>query len=251
MLRTHHVTCVLPAYNAAATLARTLERIPPGLVDEFILVDDGSSDDTVAIARRLQGQYPLRVLAHARNRGYGANQKTCYSAALQGKASIVVMLHPDLQYEPRLLGALCELIASETYDIALGSRMLASSPLKGGMPLLKYVVNRVLTKLQNLLLGQRLSEYHTGYRAYSRRALEQLDFQRFSDDFLFDNQLLVEAGLRSLQIGECSIPTRYANDSSSIGLLPGICYACGVVGESLHGLWRRSIKRVYFRAGQS
>ena len=220
---------VLPAYNAERTLEKTVHEVPPGLVDEFVLVDDGSIDGTVKVAERLG----IPFVVHPQNRGYGGNQKTCYRAALARGADIVVMLHPDYQYSPRLLGAMAWLVASDEFDIVLGSRILGRGALEGGMPLYKYVANRFLTAFENLLLGVKLSEYHTGYRAFSRRVLETLPIDRNSDDFVFDNQLLAQAVAFGFRIGEISCPTRYFPEASSINFSRSVVYGLGVVRTSV------------------
>ncbi len=240
MINGRRVVVVLPAYNAAKTLERTLRDVPPGVVDEFLLVDDASSDDTVAEARRLQ----IPCLIHPRNRGYGGNQKSCYAEALRLGADIVIMLHPDYQYSPKLIGAMAWLVASDEFDLVLGSRILGTGALKGGMPYYKYVANRALTAVENVLLGIKLSEYHTGYRAFSRRVLETLPYERNSDDFVFDNEMLVQAVAFGFRIGEISCPTRYFPEASSIGLRRSITYGLGVLGTAakyrLHKWrWRR------------
>jgi glycosyltransferase involved in cell wall biosynthesis len=225
MIANRRVVTVLPAYNAERTLERTVAEVPAGLVDEFLLVDDGSQDRTIALAERLG----LPCIAHDRNRGYGGNQKTCYAAALGRGADIVVMLHPDYQYSPRLLGAMAWLVASDEFDIVLGSRILGKGALAGGMPRYKYVANRVLTAYENILLGVKLSEYHTGYRAFSRRVLETVPFERNSDDFVFDNQILAQAVAFGFRIGEISCPTRYFPEASSIDFRRSVRYGLGVV----------------------
>ncbi len=219
---------VLPAYNAERTLERTVAEVPAGLVDEFLLVDDGSSDQTVRIAERLD----LPMVVHDKNRGYGGNQKTCYHNALDRGADIVVMLHPDYQYSPRLLGAMAWLVASGEFDVVLASRILGRGALAGGMPLWKYVANRGLTAFENLMLGVKLSEYHTGYRAYSRKVLETLPLDRNSNDFVFDNQLLAQAVAFGFRIGEISCPTRYFPEASSIDFRRSVVYGFGVLGTS-------------------
>jgi glycosyltransferase involved in cell wall biosynthesis len=223
------VVVVLPAYNAEQTLRRTLADLPRDVVDEVLLVDDASHDNTVALARSLG----VRTLVHRSNLGYGANQKTCYSAALAAGADIVVMVHPDYQYDPRLVLALASPIAADVYDIMLGSRIIGKGALRGGMPVYKYLSNRLLTAFQNVLLGERLSEYHTGYRAFSRRVLENLPLETNSDDFLFDNQVLAQAFYFGFRIGEVSCPTCYIAESSSIGLRRSCKYGLGVVWTSL------------------
>jgi glycosyltransferase involved in cell wall biosynthesis len=229
VLSNKRIAVVLPAYNASRTLRRTFEEIPLDIVDDVLLTDDASSDDTLEVARSL-GIYTLR---HDRNRGYGGNQKTCYAAALARGADIVVMLHPDYQYTPRLVPAMASMIASEHFDIVLGSRILGKSAMAGGMPLYKYAANRALTLFQNMMLGQHLSEYHTGYRAWSRVALESLPMTRCSEDFVFDNEVLVQAVHHGFRIGEISCPARYFPEASSINLTRSIQYGLGVVRTSV------------------
>ncbi len=230
------IVCVLPAFNSERTLQRTIENVPEGIVDCFILVDDCSSDRTVHVAEELKIKYPLKIIRHDNNRGYGGNQKTCYECALNEGADIVVMLHPDYQYEPKLLGALVTLVSSGIYDVALGSRILGKGALTGGMPLYKYISNRFLTLFENLCLGLKLSEYHTGYRAFSRKALESVPFHENSEDFVFDNEILVQVHLAGFQIGEVSVPTKYFAEASSISFARSIRYGLGVVRCSLNGL---------------
>jgi glycosyltransferase involved in cell wall biosynthesis len=229
------IIVVMPAYNAAATLERTLGEMPMDIVDHVILVDDASRDETVALAQRLG----LETIAHERNRGYGGNQKTCYATALARGADIVAMVHPDYQYTPLILRAMCSLIAEAHYEFVLGSRILVGGALKGGMPRYKYVANRALTAFQNACLGNKLSEYHTGYRVYDANILRAIDFQRFSEDFVFDNQMLAEIILRRYVIGEVSCPTRYFAEASSINFRRSCVYGLGVVGTSLQGLLSR------------
>ncbi len=229
MLANKKICVVLPAYNAARTLARTFSEIPQDVVDDVILTDDASSDETLALAHRL-GIY---TLAHDTNRGYGANQKTCYRAALARGADIVVMLHPDYQYSPKLVTAMASMIVSGHFDVVLGSRILGVGALKGGMPRYKYVANRALTLVQNLLLGQKLSEYHTGYRAWSREVLERLPLLACSDDFVFDNQMLAQAVFFGFGIGEISCPTRYFAEASSINFRRSVVYGAGVLRTAL------------------
>jgi glycosyltransferase involved in cell wall biosynthesis len=223
------VMVVLPAYNAARTLERTLIDVPPGVVDEFLLVDDASQDSTVDEAKRLG----VPVIVHAVNRGYGANQKTCYREALRRGADMVIMLHPDYQYTPRLIGAMAWLVGSEEFDVVLGSRILGSGALKGGMPFYKYVSNRVLTLIENLLLGVKLSEYHTGYRAFSRRVLETLPLVQNSDDFVFDNEMLAQAIAFGFRVGEISCPTKYFPEASSINFQRSVIYGFGVIRTAI------------------
>ena len=223
------VAVVLPAYNAALTLARTYAELPHDLVDDVILTDDASRDGTEAQARSLG----IHTIVHPANRGYGGNQKTCYRAALERGADIVVMLHPDYQYSPRLVTAMASMIASGHYDAVLGSRILGTGALAGGMPLYKYIANRVLTAIENILLGLKLSEYHTGYRAWSRTALEALPLDPCSDDFIFDNQMLAQCAWFGLRIGEISCPTRYFEEASSINFRRSCVYGLGVLGTAL------------------
>jgi glycosyltransferase involved in cell wall biosynthesis len=219
------VIVVLPAYNAARTLERTCAKIPRASVDEIILVDDASRDDTVALARRLG----LTVIVHPMNRGYGGNQKTCYRAALDRGAGIVVMLHPDYQYPPEVIPAMVEMLRSGLFDVVLGSRVLVRGALAGGMPLYKYAGNRILTLMENLLVGRKISEYHTGFRAYRRAVLEALPLASNSDDFVFDNQILCQAIWHGFAIGELSSPCRYFEEASSIRFAAGLRYSLGVL----------------------
>jgi glycosyltransferase involved in cell wall biosynthesis len=221
MLLGKSVVVVLPAYNAVRTLAQTYREIPHDIVDEVILTDDRSSDDTLALAESLG---ITRVIRHDFNLGYGRNQKTCYDAALALGAEIVVMLHPDYQYTPKLVRAMVSVLAEEVYDVVLGSRILGNGALRGGMPRYKYVANRALTAFENLLIGQKLSEYHTGFRAYRRRVLESIPYQRNSDDFVFDNQLLVQAHAHGFRIAELTCPTQYFAGASSIGFRRSLRY---------------------------
>jgi glycosyltransferase involved in cell wall biosynthesis len=229
MLAGKRIIVVLPAYNAARTLKQTYDEIPRDVVDEIILTDDASGDETANIARELG----IPTLRHSRNRGYGGNQKTCYARALARGADIVVMLHPDYQYPPRLVTAMASMIASGEFDAVLGSRILGHGALAGGMPVWKYVANRVLTLVQNLLIGQKLSEYHTGYRAWSREVLEKLSLLNCSEDFVFDNQMLVQAIYVGCRIGEISCPTKYFADASSINFRRSVVYGLGVLKTSL------------------
>lgn len=245
MLHDQKVIVVLPAYQAERTLARTFEAIPRDVVDDVLMVDDASSDATVSIAHELG----IQTFVHDRNLGYGANQKTCYTQALQRGADIVIMVHPDYQYEPRLISAMAGMIASGVYDVVLGSRILGNTALAGGMPLYKYVANRFLTAFQNLLIGAKLSEFHTGFRAFSRHALERLPLLANSDDFVFDNQMLTQAVAFGLSIGEISCPTRYFTDASSINFHRSLVYGLGVIATSLeYRLWRMGLgKSMRFR----
>ena len=223
MIGPKKIVVVLPAYNAAKTLRRTYDEIPHDIVDEVILTDDGSSDTTPEIAADLG----IRTILHAENAGYGANQKTCFDAALQAGADVVVMLHPDYQYDPRLVRAFSSIIADGVYDVVIGSRILGGRAMSGGMPVYRYVANRLLTAAQNVLTGAKLSEYHTGYRAFSREVLERLPLLPNSDDFLFDNQMLLQILYFDYRIGEVSCPTRYNEDSSSINFQRSVKYGLG------------------------
>lgn len=229
MLNGKRIVAVLPAYNAAKTLEITHREIPFDIVDEVILVDDASRDQTADVARRLG----LHTIIHPVNKGYGGNQKTCYRAALDRGADIVVMLHPDYQYTPKLLPAMAAMIAYGEFDAVLASRILGTGALKGGMPLYKYIANRFLTFVENLLLGQKLSEYHTGYRAFSRTVLETLPLDHNSDDFVFDNQMLAQITWFDFRIGEISCPTKYFDDASSINFRRSLVYGLGVLRTAL------------------
>lgn len=229
MLAGKKVLVVMPAYNAAQTLERTYQDIPFDVVDEVLLVDDASRDETVEVARRLG----IRCFLHDRNQGYGGNQKTCYTEALQLGADIVVMVHPDYQYSPKIIPALAGLVASGEYEVAIGSRILGGKACQGGMPPYKYLFNRVLTLFQNLLLGAKLSEYHTGFRAFSRKVLETLPLGENSDDFVFDNQMLSQVIYFGFPIGEVSCPTRYFPEASSINFSRSVTYGLGVVATSV------------------
>lgn len=235
MVEAAGVCVVMPAYNAAPTIERTYREVPREVVDRLIVVDDGSHDETASIARNLG----LETLVHAQNRGYGANQKTCYRAALEGPERFIVMLHPDYQYTPKLIPAMVAILDSGLYDLVLGSRILGKGALEGGMPLYKYVSNRVLTLLQNLLIGHKLSEYHTGYRAFHRRVLESLPLESYSDDFLFDNQVLVGAIEQGYRIAEVSCPTSYFEEASSISFTRSVRYGLGVLAVSFAAFVRR------------
>jgi glycosyltransferase involved in cell wall biosynthesis len=219
---------VMPAYNAELTLEKTVAEVPSS-IDEIILVDDRSTDRTAEVARRLG----LNTIVHERNRGYGGNQKTCYAEALRRGADIVIMVHPDYQYTPKLIPAMAECIASGLYDVALGSRILGGRSLQGGMPLYKYVANRFLTTAENLLISEKLSEYHTGYRAFSRRVLLTLPLNENDDDFVFDNQMLVQAAYFGFKMAEITCPTLYFDDASSINFKRSVKYGFGVLGTAL------------------
>ena len=229
MLLGKRIVVVMPAYHAGRTLEATWRDLPHDIVDQVVVVDDASDDDTVAVARSLG----LDVILHPHNMGYGANQKTCYREAMARSADIVVMVHPDYQYDPRLVTAMAGMVASGIYDMVLGSRILGSGALRGGMPLWKFLANRLLTLFENVMLGAHLSEYHTGYRAYSRSLLDALPWQRNSDDFVFDNQILAQAIVGRYLIGEVSVPTRYFAEASSIGFRRSVRYGFGVVGTTV------------------
>jgi glycosyltransferase involved in cell wall biosynthesis len=231
MYRNKKVIVVMPAYNAARTLRQTHAEVgEQQVVDDIILVDDGSRDETVAIARTLEN---VHVHVHEQNKGYGGNQKTCYRLALEAGAEIVIMLHPDYQYTPKLIPALVSIIGNGLHPCVLGSRILGGYALKGGMPVWKYAANRVLTLVENVLLGAKLSEYHTGYRAFSREILEKLDLAGNSDDFVFDNQMLAQILWHGFTIAEVSCPTKYFPEASSINLRRSIKYGFGCLGTGM------------------
>jgi glycosyltransferase involved in cell wall biosynthesis len=219
----------MPAYNAEKTLRMTYDEIPHEYVDDIILVDDASTDMTARISEELD----IRTIVHTKNMGYGANQKTCYKNALKLGAEVVIMVHPDAQYTPTLIVAMASMIANGPYDVVLGSRILTGQTLAGGMPFYKYVSNRFLTLIQNLLLKSKLSEFHTGYRAFSRQVLETLPLEENSDDFVFDNQMLAQAVYFGFQIGEVSCPTKYFEEASSISFMRSVKYGLGVLTTSL------------------
>jgi len=221
---------VLPAYNAGRTLASTFAEIPLDIVDEVVLVDDASSDNTTHLASNLGIRHVLR---HEVNKGYGGNQKTCYKKALELEADIVIMLHPDYQYTPKLIPAMASMVSSNCYDVVLGSRILGKGALRGGMPVYKYFANRILTLVQNILINQKLSEYHTGYRAYSKEVLQKINFEVNSDDFVFDNEFISQAVYAGFRMGEISCPTKYAEESSSINFSRSVKYGLGVLRVSL------------------
>ncbi|MBF0345394.1 MAG: glycosyltransferase family 2 protein [Nitrospirae bacterium] len=229
---------VMPAYNAEKTLRQTYEEMPLKYVDDCIVVDDASGDSTTAVAKELG----LRVFVHQKNMGYGANQKTCYRNALDSGADIIVMLHPDYQYSPRLVTALASMILSGHYDIALGSRILGGMALSGGMPVYKYISNRFLTFAENMAVGIKLSEYHSGFRAFSRKVLETIPYENNSDDFVFDNEILVQAVHFGFRIGEISCPTKYFEDASSINFPRSVRYGIGCLSTSLKYLLQKSGK---------
>lgn len=230
MINNKKITIVLPAYNAEKTLEQTYNEIPFDIVDEVILVDDKSRDNTIEAGEKLGIKHIVR---HTENKGYGGNQKSCYNKALEIGSDIVVMLHPDYQYTPKLIHSMCYLIANEVYDVVLGSRILGKGALKGGMPIYKYVANRILTFTQNLLINQKLSEYHTGYRAFSKKALESINYNINSDDFIFDNEMLAQLFYKGFEIAEITCPTKYFEEASSINFARSAKYGMGVFGVSL------------------
>ena len=242
MYRGKKIVVVMPAYNAAQTLRQTYDEVrEQGVVDEIILVDDRSRDDTVAVARSLKG---MQVHEHEQNTGYGGNQKTCYRLALDAGADIVIMLHPDYQYTPKLIPAMASIIANGVHPCVLGSRILGGYALRGGMPFWKYVSNRLLTLAENILIGAKLSEYHTGYRAFSREILETLPLAENSNDFVFDNQMLAQILWHGFTIGEVSCPTKYFPEASSINFRRSLKYGFGCLATALSfrlaktGLWK-------------
>ena len=230
MLKGKRICVVLPAYKAEDTLEATYREIPFDIVDEVVLVDDCSPDGTIEIAKKLGIQHVIR---HEENRGYGGNQKSCYDKALSLGADIVVMLHPDYQYDPRLIESMCYLIANGVYPVVLGSRILGKGALKGGMPKYKYFFNRCLTAFQNFVMNQKLAEYHTGYRAFSREVLEAIDYHANSDDFVFDNQMLAQIFYAGFEVAEITCPTKYFPEASSINFHRSVKYGLGVVRTSL------------------
>lgn len=230
MYNNKKVVVVLPAYNAEKTLEQTISEVPMNLVDELILVDDASKDNTFDKAKELGIHH---VIKHEQNKGYGGNQKTCYNKALEIGADIVIMLHPDYQYTPKLLTAMISIIGNDVYPVVFGSRILGGGALKGGMPKYKYIFNRMLTATQNILIGEKLSEYHTGYRAFSKEVLHAIKFQNNSDDFVFDNQMASQIFYANFQIGEVTCPTKYFDDASSINFSRSVTYGLGCLKVSL------------------
>lgn len=230
MVLNQKVVVVMPAYNASRTLEKTYLEIPRPLVDEVILVDDASKDGTAELAKSLGIEH---VIKHDFNRGYGGNQKTCYQAAMELDADIVIMLHPDYQYTPKLIAPMAHIIASGLYPVVLGSRILGKGARRGGMPLIKYIANRGLTLIQNILLDQKLSEYHTGFRAFSRQIFDQIDVSKNSEDFVFDNQMLCQIFHKGFEVAEVTCPTKYFEEASSINLRRSSVYALGVLYWSL------------------
>lgn len=229
MINSKRVCVVMPSYNAEKTLQKTYDEIPKNIVDEIILTDDASKDRTVEVAKSLG----IKTFVHNQNRGYGGNQKTCYKAALDLDADITIMLHPDYQYTPKLITAMASMIAEGVFDAVIGSRILGNKAMKGGMPIYKYVSNRFLTLIENTIIQQKLSEYHTGYRAFSRKVLETIPLLDNSDDFVFDNQMLCQILYFGFEVGEVSCPALYFDDASSISFSRSVSYGLGVVQTSL------------------
>ena len=230
MIKSKKVVVVMPAYNASETLEKTYTEIPFPMVDEVILVDDHGSDDTYELAKKLGINHVIR---HEYNKGYGGNQKTCYNKALELNADIVVMLHPDYQYTPKLIESMCCLIANDLYPVVIGSRILGKGALRGGMPIYKYFANRILTLIQNILMNQKLSEYHSGFRAFSSEVLRDIKFNENSDDFIFDNQMLAQIMFKNHLIGEITCPTKYFKEASSINFQRSSVYGIGVLWTSI------------------
>ena len=241
MIQNLKVVVVLPAYNAELTLRKTHDEIPMDIVDEVVLVDDASNDQTVSLAKEIGINHIIR---HQKNQGYGGNQKSCYNKALDLGADIVIMLLPDYQYTPKLIQAMASIIANNLYEVVLGSRILGKGALKGGMPKYKYIANRFLTLLQNLLINAKLSEYHTGYRAYSSKVLKDINFNNNSNDFIFDNQVLSQIIYAGYEIGEITCPTKYFEEASSINFKRSTTYGLGVIKTSLmHFLQRMGLAK--------
>jgi len=237
MLKNRKIIVVFPAFNASKTLTQTYNEIPFDIVDEVLLVDDASRDNTVEVAKQLGIHH---IIHHTKNTGYGGNQKSCYKAALEFGADIVIMVHPDYQYTPKLIPSMAYLIANDVYDVVLGSRILGNGALKGGMPLYKYISNRFLTLFQNFLIGAKLSEYHTGYRAFSRKVLETINYPANSDDFVFDNQMLSQILYHGFEIAEITCPTKYFKEASSINLKRSLKYGLGVMQTSFRHAFQKS-----------
>jgi len=245
MINNKKIVVVLPAYNAALTLKQTYHEIPFDIVDEVILVDDNSSDDTIIIAHELGISH---IIKHDKNRGYGGNQKTCYNKALEIGGDIIIMLHPDYQYTPKLIPSMAYIIANDVYQVVLGSRTLGKGALNGGMPLYKYIANRALTFFENVMLKQKIAEYHTGYRAFSREVLMKINYQINSEDFVFDNEMLSQIIYFGYEVAEVTCPTKYFPEASSINLRRSITYGLGVVRVSIvHRLckWRLLTRKMY------
>ncbi len=230
MYNNKKVVVVLPAYNAALTMEKTIAEIPFDVVDDLVLVDDNSTDNSIEVAKKLGIK---NIVRHTENRGYGGNQKSCYDKALELNADIVIMLHPDYQYTPKLLLAMISVIGNDLYKVVFGSRILGKGALKGGMPMYKYIANRFLTLFQNILMNQKLSEYHTGYRAYHKDVLQKIDYHRNSDDFIFDNEMIAEIFYNDFEIAEITCPTKYFEEASSINLKRSITYGLGVLKVSV------------------
>ncbi|MGY3793526.1 glycosyltransferase family 2 protein [Aquimarina sp. 433] len=230
MLHSKKIVVILPAYNAEKTLQKTFEEIPFDIVDEVILTDDFSSDQTVQLANEIGIQH---IIEHKTNIGYGGNQKSCYKRALAIGADIIVMLHPDYQYTPKLIPSMAYLVANDIYDVVLGSRILGKGAIQGGMPIYKYIANRILTLFQNIMINQKLSEYHTGYRCFSKEALLKINFKDNSDDFIFDNEILAQCCFHGFRIGEVSCPTKYFEEASSINFRRSVIYGLGIVRVSI------------------
>lgn len=230
MINNKKIVVIMPAYNAGKTLEITYSEIPFDIVDDVILTDDFSTDDTFEVSQKLGIKH---IIKHEQNKGYGGNQKSCYNKALEIKADIVIMLHPDYQYTPKLIGAMCSLMANEVYPVVLGSRILGTGALKGGMPIVKYIANRGLTFFQNILLNQKLSEYHTGYRGFTAEVLKAISFNLNSDDFIFDNQMLAQIVDKNFEIAEITCPTKYFKEASSINLRRSAIYGLGVIKVSI------------------
>lgn len=245
MINNKKIVVVMPAYNAEKTLEQTYNEIPFDIVDEVILTDDHSQDGTVKKAESLGIK---EIISHDKNKGYGGNQKSCYNRALELGADIVIMLHPDYQYTPKLIHSIAYVIAHEVYPVVLASRILGKGALKGGMPMIKYVSNRFLTLFQNILLSQKLSEYHTGYRAFSAEVLRSIDYNANSDDFIFDNQMLAQIFMQGYEIGEITCPTKYFDDASSISLSRSTKYGLGVLWVSVQyrlAKWKICTNRIF------
>jgi glycosyltransferase involved in cell wall biosynthesis len=237
MIDNQKIVIVLPAYNASKTLETTINDIPRDIVDDIILVDDQSTDNTLQIAKDIGIKH---IIVHEKNKGYGGNQKTCYQKALALNADIIIMLHPDYQYTPKLIHSMAYLIANDVYPVVIGSRILGKGALKGGMPIYKYIANRFLTLVQNIIINQKLSEYHTGYRAFSRDVLLQIPFEKNSDNFIFDNQMLCQIFNKGFDIAEITCPTKYTAESSSIKFKNSVIYGFGVLKTSLQYAFHRS-----------
>lgn len=242
MINDKKIIVVLPAYNAEKTLEQTFLEIPFDIVDEVVLVDDFSVDDTSSLAEKLGVSH---IIKHQKNLGYGGNQKSCYNKALEIGGEIVVMLHPDYQYTPKLIHSMCYLIANDVYEVVLGSRILGKGALKGGMPLYKYIANRFLTLFQNIVMGQKLSEYHTGYRAFSANVLRRIPYTVNSNDFVFDNQMLAQICYNGFEIAEITCPTKYFEEASSINLKRSITYGFGVMKTSVQYFMAKHLKVKY------